>query len=79
MEECIQTIIVSSTMLVKFVAHYEATIRAFKVKNFVSRLYVLDPISYPIKIYYDNFNDVLFPKIVRGSVLKAYYDLSIWY
>ncbi|XP_057997285.1 secreted RxLR effector protein 161-like [Hevea brasiliensis] len=57
-----QTLIASSTMQAEFVAYYGAATRAVWLKNFVSGLLVVDSISKPLPIYYDNSAAVFFSK-----------------
>ena len=57
-----QSVIVASTMEAEFVACFEATVQANWLRNFISRLTVVDSISKPLKIYCDNFAAVFFSK-----------------
>src|SRR5262249_23734238 len=49
-----QSVIAASTIEAEFVACFEATIHGLWLRNFISRLQVVDTISRPLKIYYDN-------------------------
>ena len=51
-----------STKLDEFVAWYGTTTQAIWLKNLISGLGIVDSISKPLKIYYDNMFDVLFSK-----------------
>ncbi|XP_061356259.1 secreted RxLR effector protein 161-like [Gastrolobium bilobum] len=62
-----QTIVASSTMEAEFVACFEATTHALWLRNFISELAVVDTISRPLKIYYDNYAAVFFSKNERYS------------
>ena len=57
-----QTIIATSTMEAEFVACFEATNHALWLRNFLSRLTVMDSIARPLKIYCDNAAAVFFSK-----------------
>ena len=54
--------IASSTMEAKYVACYEVTCHAIWLRNFVSRLHVIDSIMRPLRIYFDNSAIVRFSK-----------------
>ena len=54
--------IASSTMEAKYVACYEVTCHAIWLRNFVSRLHVIDSIMRPLRIYFDNSVVVRFSK-----------------
>ena len=49
-----QSIVASSTMYAEFIACYEATGQALWLKKFIPDLKVVDCISRPLKMYYDN-------------------------
>ena len=57
-----QSLIASSTMEAEYVACYEATCHAIWLRNFVSRLHVIDSIMRPLRIYSDNSVVVRFSK-----------------
>ena len=57
-----QSVVASSTMEAEFVACFEATIQALWLRNFISGLGVVDTITKPLKIYYDNTAAVFFSK-----------------
>ena len=57
-----QSVIAASTMEVEFVACYEAMIHALWLRNFLSKLGVVDTITKPLKIYCDNSAAVFFSK-----------------
>ena len=62
-----QSVIVASTMEAEFVACFKATVQANWLRNFNSRLGVVDSISKPLKIYCDNSATILFSKNDRYS------------
>ena len=49
-------------MKVEFIAYYEATIQELWLRNFISELGVVDTITKPLKIYYDNIATIFFSK-----------------
>ena len=49
-------------MEAEFVACYEATIHELWLQNFILGLGIVDTITKPLKIYYDNFAIVFFSK-----------------
>uniref|UniRef100_A0A2N9GYL9 Reverse transcriptase Ty1/copia-type domain-containing protein n=1 Tax=Fagus sylvatica TaxID=28930 RepID=A0A2N9GYL9_FAGSY len=55
-----QTLTASSTMQAEYVACYEATLQAVWLRNFISRLEIVDSISKPLTIYNDNSATVYF-------------------
>ncbi|XP_047174417.1 secreted RxLR effector protein 161-like [Vigna umbellata] len=57
-----QSVIATSTMEAEFVACFEATVHALWLRNFVSRLGIIDSIARPITIYCDNSATVFFSK-----------------
>uniref|UniRef100_A0A2N9EWH4 Integrase catalytic domain-containing protein n=1 Tax=Fagus sylvatica TaxID=28930 RepID=A0A2N9EWH4_FAGSY len=66
-----QTLTASSTVQAEYVACYEATLQAVWLRNFISRLEIVDSISKPLTIYNDNSTAVCFSKNnKRSSGLK---------
>lgn len=57
-----QTLVTSSTMQAEFKACYGATVQAIWLRDFISRLTVVDSISRSITIYCDNSVTVFFSK-----------------
>ena len=57
-----ESVIASSTMEAEFVACFEATIHALWLRNFISGLEVVNTITKPLKIYYDNSAAIFFSK-----------------
>jgi len=72
-----QFVIAASTMTAEFVAFFEATIQANWLRNFISRLRVVDSIFKPLKIYCDNSIAVFFSKNDRYS--KGVKDIELKY
>jgi transposase InsO family protein len=62
-----QTLTASSTMQAEYVACYEATLQAVWLRNFISRLEIVDSISKPLTIYNDNSAAVCFSKNNKRS------------
>ena len=71
-----QSVIVASTMEAEFVACFEATVQANWLRNFISRLTVVDSISKPLKIYCDNFAAVFFSKNKKYSKGAKHMELK---
>ena len=71
-----QTLHASFTMQVEFVACYGAATQAIWLKNFISVLLVVDSISRPIKIFYDNSVVVFFSKNNKSSKGSKYIKLK---
>ena len=57
-----QTLITTSTMEAKFASCFEATSQGVWLKSFIYRLRVMDSISRPLRIFYDNSNTMLLSK-----------------
>nr|KYP45579.1 Retrovirus-related Pol polyprotein from transposon TNT 1-94 [Cajanus cajan] len=55
-----QTVVASSTIEAEFVACFEATIQANWLRNFISRLGIVNSITKPLKMYCDNSTTVFF-------------------
>ncbi|XP_052734062.1 secreted RxLR effector protein 161-like [Vigna angularis] len=71
-----QSVIATSTMEAEFVACFEATVHALWLRNFVSRLDIIDNIARPIRIYCDNFAVVFFSKNDKYSKGAKHMDLK---
>ncbi|CAL1377112.1 unnamed protein product [Linum trigynum] len=56
------SVIATSTMEAEFIACYEATNHGLWLRNFISRLGIVDTIAKPLKIYCDNSAAVFFSK-----------------
>ena len=57
-----QSLVATSTMEAKLIACFEATSHSEWLKSFVSRLRIVDSISRPLKLYYDNSTVVFLVK-----------------
>ena len=62
-----QSVVVTSTMEVEFIACFEVTNQALWLRNFISGLGIVDSIARPLKIYCDNSIAVFFSKNDRYS------------
>lgn len=71
-----QTLVASSIMRAEFVGCYGATIQAIWLMNFISRLKVVDFISRPISIYFDNSTTMFFSKNHKSSSGSKYIDIK---
>ena len=63
-------------MEAEFVACYEAMIHALWLRNFISGLGVVDTITKPLKIYYDNSTVVFFSKNNKYSRGATHMELK---
>ena len=72
-----QKLYTSSTIEAEFVACYEATIHALWLRNFISRLGVVDSIARPLRIYCDNSAAVFFSKNDKYSSSSASKHLKV--
>ena len=71
-----QTLRASSIMQAEFVACYGATTQEIWLKNFISRLLVVDSISRPIKIFCDNNAIVFFSNNNTSSKGSKHIELK---
>ena len=62
-----QGLTATSTFQAEYIAIFEATGQALWLKNFISRLNLLDSIERPMKIYCDNASAVFFAKNNKRS------------
>ena len=63
-----QTFIATSTMEVEFVSFFEATSYGVWMKSFIYGLRIVDSISRPLKIFYDNSVAVFLAKNIKREV-----------
>jgi hypothetical protein len=70
-----QTVMISSMMYAEFVACYEATRQAMRLKKFISGLKVVDSIERPLKLYCDNESAVLYAH--NNKKIKAVRHINI--
>jgi len=71
-----QSLIATSTMEAEFVGCFVATVHALWLRNFVSRLGIVDSIARPLRIYYDNSAVVFFSKNDKYSKGAKHMDLK---
>jgi len=67
-----QTLVAFSTMVTTFVACYEASNHGIWLRNFVTRLCVVDDIEKPLKIYCDNNSVMLYSNNNKSSIKSKY-------
>lgn len=63
-------------MEAEFVACYEATIHALRLRNFISELEIVDTVSRPLKIYCNNSIPVFFSKNEKYSREAKHMELK---
>ena len=71
-----QSVIVTSTMEAEFMACFEAMVQAKWLRNFISRLGIVDSIARPLKIYCDNSTTVFFSKNDKYSKGAKHMELK---
>nr|AAP46197.1 putative gag-pol polyprotein [Oryza sativa Japonica Group] len=71
-----QTLTTSSTMQAEFLACYEATGQAVWLKNLIPGLRVVDSISKPITLYYDNKAAVFYSSNNKSSGAAKHIDIK---
>ncbi|GMH08443.1 hypothetical protein Nepgr_010283 [Nepenthes gracilis] len=71
-----QTLIATSTMEVEFVTYFEATKHGVWMRNFMSRLRVVDFISRPLKIFCDNSAAIFLAKNNKSSSRNKHIDIQ---
>ena len=71
-----QTLIASFTMEVEFLTCYEASNNGIGLRNFVTRLRILDGIERPLKLYYDNKSTVLYSNNNKSSSKSKHIDIK---
>ena len=71
-----QTLIASSTMATEFIAFYEASNHGIWLRNFVTRLRVVNGIERPLKLYCDNNSTVLYSNNNRSSSKSKHIDIK---
>ena len=71
-----QSVIAASTMEAEFVACFEAMVQAKWLRNFISRLGIVDSIARPLKIYCDNSAAVFFSKNDKYSKGAKHMELK---
>lgn len=73
-----QSLVVTSTIEVKFISCFEVTLHGVQLKSFIYRLKIIDYIFKPIKIYRDNSTIVFQLKIIKIVVKLNILTLSIY-
>ena len=63
-------------MAVKFVACYEASNHGICLRNFVTRLRIMEGIERPLKLYCDNKSAVLYSNNNRSSSRSKHIDIK---
>ena len=71
-----QTPIASLTMVVEFIACFEASNHGIWLRNFVTGLRVVDGIERPLKIYYDNKFVVPYSNNNRSTTKSNFIDIK---
>ena len=71
-----QSLVASSTMAAEFVACYEASNHGVWLKNFVTRLQVVESIQRPLKLLCDNNSAVLYATNNWSSSKSKYIDIK---
>ena len=74
-----QTLIASSTMEAEHVACYEGCCHAIWMRIFFSTLGVVDSISRPLKLFYDNSAAVAFSKNTRSISCSKHIDVKFYF
>ena len=71
-----QSLIASSTMIVEFIACYEAPNLKIWLQNFVTRLRILYGVDRLLKLFYDNKSTVLYSNNNRSFTKSKYIDIK---
>jgi len=71
-----QTLTTTSTMEVEFVSCFEATSHGVWLKSFVSGLRVVDSISRPLKLYWNNFVAIFMAKNNKSESRSKHIDIK---
>ena len=71
-----QSIVASSTMAAEFVTCYEASNHGIWLRNFVTRLRIMDGIERPLKLFCDNKSSVLYSNNNRSSTKSKFIDIK---
>jgi hypothetical protein len=71
-----QSLVASSTMAAEFVACHEASNHGVWLRNFVTRLRIVESIERPLKLYCDNNSAVLYANNNRSSSKSKYIDIK---
>ena len=71
-----QSIVASSTTAAEFVACYEASNQGIWLRNFVTRLRIMDGIERPLKLFCDNKSAVLYSNNNKSSTKSKFIDIK---
>nr|KYP31272.1 Retrovirus-related Pol polyprotein from transposon TNT 1-94 [Cajanus cajan] len=71
-----QTLTATSTMEAEYVACYEATCQAVWLKNLISSFHIVESISRPLVIYWDNTAAVHFSQNNRNFTRSKHFDIK---
>ena len=71
-----QGLIATSTMEAEFVFCFEATSHGVWLKNFISWLRLLDTISRPLRIFYDNSTAIFLAKNNKSGSRSKHIDIK---
>ena len=71
-----QTLIASSTMATEFIACFEASNHGIWLRNFVTRLRIVDTIEIPLKIFCDNNSAVLYSNNNRSLAKSKHINIK---
>ena len=70
------TLIATSTMEAKFISCFEASSHGVWLKSFISGLRIVDSISTPLKLYYDNSVAVFIAKKNKSGSRSKHIDIK---
>ena len=71
-----QTVTASSTIEATYVACYEATSHAIRLRNFISALEVVHSISRPLKLFCDNSAVIYFSRNTKSTSCSKHIDVK---
>ena len=63
-------------MEAKYIACYEATWEAIWLRNLILGFLIIERISRPLTIYYDNIADVIFSQNNKNSTYAKHFDMK---
>ena len=71
-----QTLVATSTMEAKFVSCFEASSQGIWLKSFISRLWIVDSKSKPLRVYCDNYAAMFFTKNNKGGSRSTHINIK---
>jgi len=71
-----QSLTATSTMEVEFVSYFKATSHGVWLKSFISELKIVDTISRPLRIFYDNSAIVFMAKNNKSGSRSKHIDIK---